>query len=286
MLLTKEIHHNLPDTVKTVPLETWADAMQRLSSVTERYLLEKVEHFKELSHMEHEFLVVYASRPSGSKIVLGIDRNAQNSVRSLSTLVCAKSPLSSPPSSPLSEKGSPHLAYDRVQISRDGTPAPILAHHGPHVQLFTITFSPTSASTSFTSSNSDARRLPSLLHLSVLLLAIRKRFPYYTLLKYQCYFFARATCLTLLDLFGGVATELEEGKRAATWRGVHVSAYSARCTALREELPLVMAIALQNMLLLPLAAFPVLMVPAVVYSAVKFYDGKAVEGEVDRRRIR
>jgi hypothetical protein len=80
-----------------------------------------------------------------------------------------------------------------------------------------------------------------------------------------------------MDLFGGVEMELEEGKRAATWRGVHVSLYSAGRTAL------------QNMLLLPLVEFPVLIVPAgffAVYSAVKLYDGNAVVSEVDRRRIR
>jgi hypothetical protein len=80
-----------------------------------------------------------------------------------------------------------------------------------------------------------------------------------------------------MDLFGGVETELEEGKRAATWRGVHVSLYSAGRTAL------------ENMLLLPLVEFPALIVPAglfAVYSTVKLYDGNAVGSEVDRRRIR
>jgi hypothetical protein len=43
------------------------------------------------------------------------------------------------------------------------------------------------------------------------------------------------------------------------------------------------------MLLLPLAEFPALIVPAglfAVYSAVNLYDGNVVENEVDRRRIR
>jgi len=42
------------------------------------------------------------------------------------------------------------------------------------------------------------------------------------------------------------------------------------------------------MLLLPLAEFPVLIVPAglfAAYSAVKLYDGNVVESDVDRRRI-
>ena len=80
-----------------------------------------------------------------------------------------------------------------------------------------------------------------------------------------------------MDLFGGVETVLEERKRAATWRGVHVSLYSAGRTAL------------QNMLLLPLVEFPALIVPAglfAVYSTVKLYDGNVVGSEVDRWRIR
>ena len=71
--------------------------------------------------------------------------------------------------------------------------------------------------------------------------------------------------------------ELEEGRRAATWRGVHVSLYSAGRAAL------------QNMLLLPLIEFPALIVPAglfAAYTAVKLYDGNVVGSEVDRRRIR
>lgn len=80
-----------------------------------------------------------------------------------------------------------------------------------------------------------------------------------------------------MDLFGGVETELEDGRRAATWRGVHVSLYSAGRAAL------------QNMLLLPLVEFPALIVPAglfAVYSAVKLYEGNVVGSGVDRRRIR
>jgi hypothetical protein len=142
---------------------------------------------------------------------------ASSSARYLNTLACAKFPSVA---SYLSSEESSHLVYDGVQVSRDGTPAPILAQHGPSVPLYTITFSstppPPTASTSTTSSNSKARRLPSLLHLSLLLLTIRTHFPSYALLEHQCYFFARVTCLTLIDLFGGVKKELEEGQRAAT----------------------------------------------------------------------
>jgi hypothetical protein len=302
--MTRENCYLFPNTFHTAPLETWAAAIQRLSSEAKRCFLEQVVHYKALSDMEHEFLVVYASHPSGSKIVLGFDRNAQDlataaskrksgsvsqdtnttqpstatsSARYLNTLVCNKSPL--PPS--LSSDSS-HLAYDGVQVSHDGTPAPILAQNGPCVPLYTITFSstsppPVSTSTSTTSSNSDTRHLPSLLHLSVLLLTIRTHFPSYALFQYQCYFFARVTCLALMDLFGGVEAELDGCKRVATWRGVHVSLYSAGRTAL------------ENMLLLPLVEFPALIVPAglfAVYTTVKLYDGNVVGSEVDRRRIR
>ena len=256
--------------------------------------------------MEHEFLVVYASHPSGSTIVLGVDRNApvlataafrrtsgsasqdttqpstvkSLSARYLNTLVSAKRPPSSSESS--------QLAYDSVQVSHDGTPAPILAQHGPCVPLYTITFSSTSTSTA--SSNSDARRSPSLLNLTVLLLTIRTHFPSYDLLQYQCYFFARATSLALIDLFRGVETGLEEGKRAATWRGVHVSLYSPGSTALqdilllsagpvvpRQMLLLAGCTAMQNMLLFKLVSFPALIVPAGLLAvAVELYVGNVV----------
>jgi hypothetical protein len=290
-----ENHHLLPNTFYTAPLEIWAAAIQRLPSEAKRCFLEQVVHCKALSDMEHEFLVVYASHPSGSKIVLGVDRNAQDlataaskrapgsasqdrpstvassSPRYLNTLVSAKL---LPLFSSLSEEESSHLAYDGVQVSHDGTSAPILAQHGPCVPLYMITFS----STSTTSSSSDARRPPSLLHFSDLLLTIRALFPSYDLLQYQCYFFARMTRLGLMDLFGGVETELN-GKRAATWRGVHISLYSAGRTALQK----------MNMLPLPLTNFPALIVHAgvfAVYSAVKLYDENAVGSKVDRRRIR
>jgi len=310
-----------PDTFYTNSLDAWTSAIQRLPRALEAKQcdLDQVVHYKALSGMEHEFLVVYAShRSSGSKIVLGIDRNAEglaqaaasesqqeslcaigspssslgSSARYLSALMhigSSSPPSESPPppsSSTGNEESSPRLAYDSVQVSHDGTPTPILAQNGPCVALSTLTFpslpcpsSSTAASDSASGSHTQRRwrRRPTLLHLSVLLRTIRTHFPGYALLQYQCYFFARTTCLALIDLFGGVETVLEEGQRAATWRGVHVSLYSAGRAAL------------QNMLLLPLVEFPALIVPAglfAVYSAVRLYDGNVVESEVDRRRIR
>jgi hypothetical protein len=159
-------------------------------------------------------------------------------------------------------------AYDRVQVSHDATPLPIIAQHGPSVHLLTVSFSP--------GPPGRATQRPSLLHLSVLLLTIRAHFPSYSLLQYQCYFFARATCLALVDIFGGAEVQYEEGQRAATWRGVHVSLYSAGRAALLK------------MLSIPCELFSVLIVPVglfAVYSAVKLYDGNVVESDVDRRRI-
>jgi len=320
---TSENPHLFPDTFYTFPLEAWAAAIQRLPSETEQCLIDQVVHHKALSDMEHEFLIVYATHPSGSKIVLGVDRNGEehtaapnsesesqralasstssggpalaattpsslesltSSTRYFSTLITHLGSQPTPSSSPNEDERTPASepfgqhparAYDGVQVSHDGTPEPILAHHGPSVPLSTISFTSSHSSSTSEGSSADPSR-PSLLHLSVLLLAIRTHFPSYELLQYQCYFFARATCLALVDLFGGTETEHEEGRRAATWRGVHVSLYSAGRAAL------------QNMLLLPLAEFPALIVPAglfAVYSAVKLYDGNVVESEVDRRRI-
>ncbi|KAF8260694.1 hypothetical protein EI94DRAFT_1747745 [Lactarius quietus] len=270
--------HLFPDTFYTEPLDAWAAAIQCSPSEAKRCLIEQVVHYKALTDMEHEFLVVYASHPSGSKVVLGHaptdsaeaagpSSSLASSARYLSTLM---SFCPSAPSLPDASSSTQQLAYDSVQVSHDATPTPILAQHGPSVALSTVSFSPESP-------GRDTRtRLPSLLHLSVLLLTIRTHFPSYALLQYQCYFFARATCLSLVDIFGGVEVQHEEGQKAATWRGVHVSLYSAGRAAL------------QNMMLLPLAEFPVLIVPAglfAAYSAVKLYDGNVVQSDVDRRRI-
>jgi hypothetical protein len=276
--------HFLPDSFYTAPLDAWATAIQRDPSEAEQCLIEQVVHYKALSDMEHEFLIVHACHPSGSKVVLGVDRNVDILTAAQQHDAAAAGPSSSlassarylstlmhfcPPPVPSPTEEDRQRAYDSVQVSHDGTPAPILAQQGPSVPLSTISFSPEPPG--------RATQGPSLLRLSVLLLTIRAHFPSYALLQYQCYFFARATCLALVDIFGGAEVQHEEGQRAATWRGVHVSLYSAGRAAL------------QNMLLLPLAEFPMLIVPAglfAAYSAVKLYDGNVVESDVDRRRIR
>ncbi|KAF8498756.1 hypothetical protein F5888DRAFT_203166 [Russula emetica] len=311
---TRKNSYLFPNTFYTAPLETWAAIIQGLSSEAEQCFLEQVVHYKALFNMEHEFIVVYASHPSGSKIVLGVDRNAQVlataaskrtsgsapqdtdktkpstvaslSARYLNIPVWAKSlPPSSSSSSSSSEEELSHLAYDSVQVSHDGTPAPILAQHGLCVLLYTITFSSTSTST--TSSNSDARCPPSLLHLSVLLLTIHTHFPSYDLLQYQCYFFARATRLALKDLFSGVQTDLEGGKRAATWRGVHVSLYSVGRTVLGSSVAVGFR-AVGDMLLSPVVVVPAPIKYASVlaaYSAMMLCEWYVVGNGADRRRI-
>jgi len=85
-------------------------------------------------------------------------------------------------------------------------------------------------------------------------------------------------CLAFIDLFGCVETKLEDGWRAATWRGVHLSVYSAGHDALQSVIRW-----------LPLSQCPMLVVPAglyVVYSAMRLCDGNVVESGMDRRRIR
>jgi hypothetical protein len=54
-------------------------------------------------------------------------------------------------------------------------------------------------------------------------------------------------------LFGGVETELEEGKRAATWRGVHTSLYSPGSMAEQDMLLLSAVRAVPQKMLLLLA---------------------------------
>jgi hypothetical protein len=323
MSTTGENHPLLPNTFFIAPLETWADAIQRLSSEAEQCFLEKIDHYKALSDVEHEFIIVYASHPSGSQIVLGADRNAQDLAAAASKPTSGSASQdtdTTQPSTVASSSGeeSSHVAYDGVQVSHDGTPTPILAQHGPSVPLYTVTFSPTSPpltpSTSTSSSNSDARGPPSLLHLSVLLITIRTHFPSYDL---QSYFFAHVTCHALMDLFGGVETKPEKGKRAATARGVQVAAYSAGFTTLQRMIPAVASPVLQRMFpvvtlpalqgMSPVAAssvLPNMLVPALVsspwfvvpagvvvvgvggYIAVKRCRRIVVKSTVDRLRIR
>ena len=278
--MANEKPHLFPDTFYTSPLDSWAIAIQRLPREAKECLLDQVVHYKALSDMEHEYLIIFATHPSGSKIVLGVDRNANDPKHgpqrvfyssSVSSSTTPSPSLESPDAGPRSESKL-EAAYDGVQVSHDGTPAPIIAQHGPSVQLSTVSFAspgPTHVRVPQTGSSTSDPTRPSLLHLSVLLLAIREHFPSYSLFQYQCYFFACATCLALVDVFGGVETVLEDGRRVGTWRGVHVSSYEATCTAFRH--------AVGTLLLYPLPTA----VALAVYGVVKLCDGG-----MDKRRIR
>ncbi|KAI0299162.1 hypothetical protein BC826DRAFT_62056 [Russula brevipes] len=209
--------------------------------------------------MEHEFLVVYAIHRSGARIVLGVDRNAERP---------SVAPKGAAPVSAKKLSLFPREAYDSVQVSHNGTPAPILQQHGRSVPLSFITFARTATATARSDDDADPQR-PSLLHLSILLLTIRNCSPSYSLLQYQCYFFARATCLALIDLFDGEETAVKEGRRA-TWRGVHISSFSTALTVL-----------------FMIVAVDVAIVPAglgALCNAAMPYDRDVVKSELDRER--
>ncbi len=122
--MTRENHYLFPDTFYTAPLETWAAAIQRLASEARQCLLEQVVHYKALSDMEHEFLVVYASHPSGSKIVLGIDRNAQDFVSAASKLKRASASQGTDTTQPSTAKtvASSSARYLNTLMSTKSTP--------------------------------------------------------------------------------------------------------------------------------------------------------------------
>jgi len=277
--------HLFPETFYTASLNSWASAIQRPPFEAQFCFIDWVVHYKAQSSMEHEFLVVYARHPSGAQIVLGVDRNAERPT--------AVAPPQAFPGSKLFPSATlpstsylgavmrtgtarqlsglfPRVAYDGVQVSHDGTPMPILKQHGASVPLSIIGFAPRP------NDDSEPRRL-SLVHLSVLLLTIRNLFPSYTLLWHQCYFFARATCLALMDLYGAVETELDGRRKAATWCGVHVSSFSEAHAALLR------------VLLVAVAEPPATLLPAgfwALYSVAKLCDGNVVKSEMDRHRIR
>ncbi|KAI0048761.1 hypothetical protein FA95DRAFT_1557686 [Auriscalpium vulgare] len=277
--MTSALSHILfPTQLHASTLESWAAALHACPDAAHCHL-EDIVHHKAVAGMEHELLIVTARHPSGALIVLGVDRNAEEGIEAAESSVSSRYFLNSIVDSAQSASGGASsssteqadAAFDGVQVSHDGTPAPILARHGTTLPLSTLTFpAPSSPSTT-----PDTR--PTLLHLSVLLLTLHTHFPAYVLLRHQCYFFARSTVLALAALFAGNETpHPEHAALQATWRGAHVSLYDAGKTAL------------QNMLLLPLLDFPILIVPAglfAVYSAVRLYDGHAVSNEEERRKI-
>ncbi|KAI0299163.1 hypothetical protein BC826DRAFT_906637 [Russula brevipes] len=260
-----------PDTFYSTPLNTWAAAIQRAPLDAQNCLIDWVVHGKAKSNLEHEFLLVNAHHPSGAQITLGIDRYAERPpVAPEGATSTASSKSSGPGTSSSFSSFFSRNADDRVQVSHDGTPAPILEQQGEFDVLSSITFAQTA--TAGSDDDTDPRR-PSLLQFSILLRTIRKHFPSYSLLEYQCYFFARATCLALIDLFGGVERELEEGRQR---RG-------AVCTSLLSRLR---ARALLPVLLI--ASVEVATVPYglwALYSCARLYGWKVVKNK-DRHQIR
>ncbi|KAI0255747.1 hypothetical protein BJV78DRAFT_1151245 [Lactifluus subvellereus] len=256
-------------------LEDWVVALRRAPSEAEQYCLEEVVHYKARSDMEHEFLIVHASNPSGSKIALGIDRNAEASSTSRKLASCKSSPP--PPASckSASFKSSPSSAssckpaYDAVQVSHDGTPEPIFSQNERSGRL--------PVALSAISFRDPARLRPSLLALSRILLTIHCQFPSYALFKYQCYFFARGTCLALIDLCGGVETVHPEGRRTETWCGVPVSYWSTASDALPYIMPLFIPV------------YPPLIIPTglhAVYKVVGLHKKHAERKAMDRLKIK
>jgi hypothetical protein len=181
----------------------------------------------------------------------------------------------SPSSSSKPVGTSPRPAIDAVQVSHDGTPDPILVQHGRSIPLSTIFFTP-----SPDAAEKQERPRPSLLDLSIILLAIHDNFPSYALLQHQCYFFARETCLTLIELYGGVETVHSEGRRAETWCGVHVSFWSA-ASAVSAALPIILLASF-----LPTYTFTIPAGLLVMYEAVEFYEELGVQRASDRLKIK
>jgi hypothetical protein len=260
--------HHFPNSSYVSSLDAWAANLQSVVTREEArcVYVERVVHYKASSDMEHEFLVVYARHSSGASIVLGVDRNAEEHMDQATSARYALNKVMS-----VSNQGSAEdkgvTAFDGVEVSHNGTADPILTRHGPSIELNTLTFASNSINTG-----------PNLHKLTVLLLVIRTHFPSYILLKHQCYFFARAAVLSLAAVFTGVeAPHAVNYALQGTWRGAHVSLYDAGKTAL------------QNMMLLPLIEFPVLLVPAglfALYTTVSLYDGCSVTGPRDRLEIR
>jgi len=259
--------HLFPTSSYVASLDAWAANLQTAATYAEacNCIIERIVHYKASSDMEHEYLVVHSRHPSGAAVVLGVDRNAEEhmdqatSARYMMNKISSVSRLERP-----SDEDRGLVAFDGVEVSHDGTAEPIISRHGPSIELNSISFP----------SNSP----PTLHNLTVLLLVIRRHFPSYILLRHQCYFFARAALLSLCNIFSGIESPHPENYALqGTWRGAHVSLYAAGKTAL------------QNMLLLPLAEFPMLLVPAglfALYSTVSLYDGHSITGPRDRLEIR
>lgn len=250
-----------PKKFYTGPLRTWIQGVQR-SLYAEECLIERIVHYKCTAGMEHEFLLVLARDAADDALVLSVDRNASEEARFTSR---ASLPPENDPSSPLDSPSTTAVsAYDRVEVSHESNAGCILSRHGSIIRLNTLDFSSSSR--------------PSIRQLSILLRVIHEEFPHYAALQHQCYWFARAVFMSLCSLFNGIEKpDQEHHDLQSTFRGAHVSLYEASTTAV------------QNMMLLPLLEFPLLLIPAsmvAMYTTFNLYKGHAVSTTSSRREVR
>ncbi|THH15734.1 hypothetical protein EW146_g4790 [Bondarzewia mesenterica] len=229
-----------------------------------RCYLDRVAHYKCKTDMEHEYLIIYIRDQSGYTGVMAVDRNASEDEQ-FSSFALSPSLDVAPgdgSSANASASSSTTAAFDRVEISHDGSIECIIERRGPSICLDTLTFSKDS---------------PTVDQLSVLLQVVHKQFPDYAPLHHQCYWFARSIFLTLAELFD--ATEQQDPEHfglMSTYRGAHVSLYEASSAAI------------QNMLLLPILEFPILLIPAslvAIYTTVKLCHGHAISNDSTRREV-
>jgi len=158
----------------------------------------EIVHLKVKDGKQHEFLKVTVKHVStGAEAKFLADRDAQTSPEDHSRLgsqMYSRSASDSTPS--LSSSSTPNVpARDQVHVCNVKTD---LAQFSPYIVLATLSFSPHS--------------FP-LVNLTILLKAVHRHAPDYTLKEHQCYWFAHAVFFTAKNLFGGVQTSNEIDSR-------------------------------------------------------------------------
>jgi len=155
---------------------------------------------------QHEFLKVTVKHvATGAEATFLADRDAQTSPEDrqlqhsrLGSQMYSRSASDLTPS--LSSSSMPNVpARDRVHMCNIKTD---LAWFSPYIVLATLSFLPHS--------------FP-LVDLAILLKAVHRHAPDYTLKQHQCYWFAHAVFFTAKNLFGGVQTSNEIDSRGK-WR--------------------------------------------------------------------
>lgn len=253
-------HHLFPDEYYSAPFNVWTTSIQSTSEGSRCYL-DRVEHWKCKTDMEHEYLLVYIRDQSGYTGVMAMDRNASEDEQ-FSSLTLSPSLDGSLAANGHSNSKSTTPAFDRVEISHDGSIDCIVERRGMSVLLTTLIF---------------PKVAPTIHQLSVLLQIVHEECPHYAPLQHQCYWFARSIFVTLAELFDGIENpDSENIALMSTFRGTHVSLFEASSAAI------------QNMLLLPVFEFPILLIPAslmALYTTVKLCHGHVVSSENTRREV-